>query len=236
MPTAALRTLILGIAGNTLAAAALAASPDGGDTIALFDGESLAGWHVFLDDPSIDSGSAWKASGGVLSATGVGKGYVRTEVPYADYRLHVEWRWPKTPGNSGVVLHVVNGDVVWPKGFEAQLKVDRAGDIVMFGDARGREEVLGRNPSGVSTGRVERPGPSREKSAGEWNSYDVTCSGGTITLAVNGEEVNRVRDVVPNAGYIGLQTEGTPIDFRNVTLTPLPPAKNLNAPMPVTAQ
>ena len=91
---------------------------------------------------------------------------------------------------------------------------------------------MSRNPSGVSTGRLERLGPSREKPLGEWNSYDITVAGDTITLAVNGEEVNRMTGVTPAAGFIALQTEGTPIDFRNVTLTPLPPAKDLNAPMP----
>lgn len=199
--------------------------------IALFNGQNLDGLHVCLDDPSIAADDAWKAEEGVLRATALGKGYIRTDMPYADYQMHVEWRWPQGPGNSGVVLHIVNADQVWPKGFEAQLKADRAGDIVMFADARGREEVLGRNPGGVSTGRIERPGPSREKPVGEWNSYDITARGGTITLAVNGKEVNRVTDTVPNAGMIGLQTEGTPIEFRNWTLTPLPPAKDTNVPM-----
>ena len=45
------------------------------------------------------------------------KGYVRTEMPYADYKLHLEWRWPKGPGNSGIMFHLVNGDMLWPKSF-----------------------------------------------------------------------------------------------------------------------
>ena len=35
-----------------------------------------------------------------------------------------------------------------------------------------------------------------------------------------------------SAGMIGLQSEGTAIDFRNLTLKLLPPAKDLHAPMP----
>jgi hypothetical protein len=38
--------------------------------------------------------------------------------------------------------------------------------------------------------------------------------------------------VKPSAGMIAFQAEGTPIDFRNIELTPLPAAKDLNAPMP----
>jgi hypothetical protein len=208
------------------------ASDDAPGSIALFNGKNLDGLVVCLDDPSIAADRAWQAEDGVLRATAVGKGYIRTEMPYADYQMHVEWRWPQGPGNSGVVLHIVNRDQVWPKGFEAQLRSGQAGDIVMFADARGREEVLGRNPRGVSTGWIKRPGPSPEKPVGEWNSYDIAARGGSITLSVNGTEVNHVTDTVPNAGMIGLQTEGTPIEFRHWTLTPLPPAKDTNSPLP----
>jgi hypothetical protein len=38
--------------------------------------------------------------------------------------------------------------------------------------------------------------------------------------------------VIPSGGMIGLQSEGSAIEFRNITLTPLPPAKDLHAPMP----
>ena len=44
--------------------------------------------------------------------------------------------------------------------------------------------------------------------------------------------VNRMTGILPSGGCIGFQSEGTPIDFRNITLTPLPAAKDLNAPMP----
>ena len=193
----------------------------GAEPLQLFNGKDLSGWRVVFDDPTIETDEAWKVNEGVLRATAVGKGYIRTEMPYADFKFHIEWRWPKGPGNSGVVLHIVNGDRVWPKGFEAQLKSDHAGDIVMFADARGTRAAAGETPGKPKTVRLERIGPSRENPVGEWNSYDIVASGGTVTLSVNGEEVNHMIDAVPNAGFIALQTEGTPIEFRNVTLTPL---------------
>jgi Domain of Unknown Function (DUF1080) len=208
--------LFVTVAATLLAPACEAATP-----IELFNGEDLSGWRVVLDDPTIGADKAWKIDEGVLRATAVGKGYIRTEMQYADYKFHVEWRWPKGPGNSGVVLNIVNGDRVWPKGFEAQLKADHAGDIVMFADARGARAAAGETPGEATTTRFERIGPSREKPVGEWNSYDIVVSGGAITLNVNGEEVNHLTGAAPNAGYIALQTEGTPIAFRNITLTPL---------------
>jgi hypothetical protein len=191
------------------------------DPVQLFNGKDLSGWRAVFDDPTTKTNEAWKIDKGVLRAMAIGKGYIRTEVPYADYKFHVEWRWPKGPGNSGVVLHIVGGDRVWPKGFEAQLKSEHAGDIVMFADARGTRAAIGEKPGEPKTTRLERIGPSRENPAGEWNSYDIVSSGGTVTLSANGEEVNHMSNAVPNAGYIALQTEGTPIEFRNITLTTL---------------
>jgi hypothetical protein len=153
---------------------------------------------------------------------------------YADYRLHLEWRWPTgRAGNSGVILHIVNPDWLWPKGFEANLQAGRAGDVNIFVDARSKDEVLGRIPSRYTTGRVVRPAvDSAEKPAGEWNSFDIVAAGDTLTLTVNGEQVNRLTGVIPSAGMIGLQSEGSQIEFRNLTLTPLAPAKDMHVPMP----
>jgi hypothetical protein len=111
--------------------------------------------------------------------------------------------------------------------------VNRAGEFATFSDARFKEEIVSRNPTGVSTGRLPKPpGPSSEKPQGEWNVYEITVAGDTITTSVNGQLVNRLSGALPSGGCIGFQSEGTAIDFRNITLTPLPAAKNLNAPMP----
>lgn len=187
---------------------------------------------VFLDATGHEVGNVWKIEDRLLRATGAGKGYVRTAVPYADYKLHVEWRWSNEAGNSGVLLHVVNGHVLWPKGFECQLASGRAGDLSSYVEARSMEELVSRTPKGFSTGRFPQQGPSAERPVGEWNSLDVVADGGTLTIFVNGEQVNQMTEVVPNAGAIGLQAEGAAIDFRNIKLTPLPRAKDLHAPMP----
>ena len=42
----------------------------------------------------------------------------------------------------------------------------------------------------------------------------MVAEGDTLTVSVNGTQVNRMTDVVPAAGMIALQAEGTPIDFR----------------------
>lgn len=203
--------------------------------IALFNGRDLDGLVIFVEGSDVSPAAAWKIEDGLLRCTGLGKGYVRTTRAYADYRLRLEWRWPVRVGNSGIMLNLVGPDLCWPKCVEAQLAVNRAGEFAFFSDARAREEIVSRNPTGVSTGRLPRPpGRSVEKPQGEWNVYEITVAGDTITTAVNGHLINRVTGVLPSGGTIGFQSEGTPIDFRNITLTPLPAAKDLNAPMPAT--
>jgi hypothetical protein len=209
-----------------------AAEPASTEAMELFNGRDLTGWDVYVEGDTVSAEQAWKVDSGTLRATGEGRGYVRTKQAFADYHLKLEWRWPKDRGNSGIMLHIVGDDLLWPKSFEAQLQTDRAGDFNSFSDARSQEEIVSRNPRGVSTGRLPRPGGSQEKPLGEWNTYEAICAGDAITLLVNGVEVNRMTGVIPSGGMIGLQSEGSAIEFRNITLTPLPPAKDLHAPMP----
>jgi hypothetical protein len=201
--------------------------------ITLFNGRNFEGLFIYIDGTATTPDAAWKIEDGLLRCTGLGKGYVRTTAAYADYTLRLEWRWPVRTGNSGIMLNIVGRDLLWPKCIEAQLAVNRAGEFAMFSDARGKEEIVSRNPTGVSTGRLPRPpGPSSEKPQGEWNVYEIVVAGDTITTAVNGQRVNRMTGILPSGGCIGFQSEGTPIDFRHITLTPLPAAKDINAPMP----
>jgi hypothetical protein len=201
--------------------------------ISLFNGNNFDGLHVFIESAATHPSAAWKIEDGMLRCLGVGRGYVRTTSAYADYQLRLEWRWPARAGNSGVLLNIVGEDLIWPKSIEAQLAANRAGDFATFSDARSKEEIVSRNPTGVSTGRLNRNAPAAvEKPPGAWNTYDIVVSGDTITLTINGVLVNQMTHVLPSAGMIAFQSEGTPIDFRRIELTPLPPAKNLNAPMP----
>lgn len=198
----------------------------------LLKGDWQNTWHFHAETANQKLADAWKMDGTVLHCLGVGKSYLRTKTAYADYNLKLEWRWPGPTGNSGVMLHIVNEDKFWPKGIEAQLHAGHAGDFFLFSDARSPEEVLYRNPNGVSTGRLERKDPSLEKPEGEWNLYEIVAEGSTLTVSVNGKSANKLTNVVPSGGMIALQAEGAAIDFRNIVLTPLTPRKNLHAPPP----
>lgn len=184
--------------------------------IGLFAGDSFAGWMFVSKNTNTDSAAIWSVTNGVIACEGRPYGYARTLRTFRDYRLHVEWRWPAGPGNSGVFLHVNPPDKVWPLCFEAQLLAGSAGEIRLNG---------GSHLSGVTDPKVKsvpRQQPSSEKVAGLWNAYDITCRGSNITVRVNGVLQNEVTGTSVSSGAIALQAEGKPVEFRNLYLEPLP--------------
>jgi hypothetical protein len=63
---------------------------------------------------------------------------------------------------------------------------------------------------------------NRAKGRGEWNSYTVVAIDGVIKLAVNGKFVNGIAHATQKNGYLGLQSEGAEIHFRNIKILELP--------------
>lgn len=213
-----MRALMISLAGAMLWVSAVQAQEAVTPTerISLFDGKTLAGWTFVSAGTNAPAESIWRATNGVIFCEGKPFGYARTLTKYRDYQLHVEWRWPEKPGNSGVFLHMTPPDKVWALCFEAQLLAGHAGDVLLGG---------GSHLTGVTDPKVKsmpRQQPSSEKPAGEWNSYDITCRGNSITVVVNGVLQNSVRGTSVDSGAIGLQAEGTPVEFRNITVEKLP--------------
>ena len=66
---------------------------------------------------------------------------------------------------------------------------------------------------------VQKHTKSSENKAGEWNEANIFVKDGVITVYINGVYQNTGTNKVKE-GHIGLQSEGGPIQFRNVTLTP----------------
>ena len=71
--------------------------------------------------------------------------------------------------------------------------------------------------------RAKKQELSNEKPPGEWNSYDIVCDGDSIQLTINGLLQNKGTGANPSSGAICLQSEGSPIQFRNIYLKPLKP-------------
>ena len=58
------------------------------------------------------------------------------------------------------------------------------------------------------------------KPPGQWNDYEIIAKGGTVTLRLNGQQVNQATECDVVAGPILLTAEGNPIQFRNIELVP----------------
>lgn len=123
----------------------------------------------------------------------------------------MEWRWVGEGTNSGFFHRVQDGDKVWPNAIEVQLCAGRAGDYVMLGGSKISDiECVGEFPVKDRAGDYEKP-------VGEWNEATVICKGGKITVYINGHLQNECTTNTTE-GYIALQSEGGPIEFRNLWL------------------
>ena len=181
------------------------------DTIQLFDGSSLDNWQVYLKDSTANPDSTFFVKDGNLYSSGDPFGYIKTKEAYSDYQLHVEWRWPEEAGNSGVFIHV-GEDNIWPVCLECQLKSGFAGDLVCFPGFDFFEHVDKEN---WVVGKKEE---TSEKLSGEWNTYDIRVNADSVSIYVNDVLQNIATKTLISSGSIALQSEGAPIEFRNVFL------------------
>jgi hypothetical protein len=60
------------------------------------------------------------------------------------------------------------------------------------------------------------------KGIGEWNHYYIRAINGEVRLWVNGEEVSGGQDSNPRTGYLCLESEGAPVEFKELRIRELP--------------
>ena len=182
--------------------------------VTLFNGKDLSDWTFFLRGDSIDPATVFTVNDGIISIKGDPFGYMRTKEKYSDYILHVEWRWPEEPSNSGVFVHGQEPDAIWLKCIECQLMHGSAGDFVCMNGAVIKEKT-------ESSRVIRKMSESSEKPIGEWNTMEVTCNENTIEVIVNEVLQNKGTESNISNGFICLQSEGKEVQFRNVYLTKL---------------
>ncbi|OHB79736.1 MAG: hypothetical protein A2Z25_00610 [Planctomycetes bacterium RBG_16_55_9] len=193
----------------------------GAKKVTLWNGKDFAGWKLYLPDDAVNVEDVWAVEDDVIHCKGKPNGYMRTEREFRNYRLHLEWRWPEAPVNSGVLLHASGPDKVWPKCIECQLKSGSAGDIVLMNGAGITADGKDWQDPGKQFVVIRKKQASNEKPAGQWNTYDIECEKGSIRCYVNDVLQNEGTNATATAGWICLQSEGGPIEFRNIYLEPL---------------
>lgn len=191
------------------------------EQVALFNGKDLAGWTCDLSDPNARMEDVWSVEDGVLKCKGNPSGVLRTQGDYADYTLSLEWRWPAGTegGNNGVLVHCSTPRQlgIWPKSIEVQLARDDAGDFWIIGTELDVENEAARRHDRRHVNLTD----GSEKPLGEWNRMEITCKGNEVIVKVNDVLVNHATNCNVTRGAICLQSEGAPIEYRDIVLTPL---------------
>lgn len=202
-------------------------------SIELFNGKDLAGWHVDVpkldDDPS--SESPFIVRDGMLVSMGTPPGHLITDSVYQDYRLEVEYRFAGEPGNCGVLVHATTPRSLYemfPKSLEVQMMHENAGDfwcIVEDIEVPNMEERRGpKKDWGITEGkgrRILNLTDGSENPVGEWNSMTIECLDDKIKVWVNNDLVNYGENCTARQGQIAVQAEGSEVEFRKLLLTPI---------------
>jgi hypothetical protein len=183
----------------------------------------------------------WKDDG--VHCTGQPVGVIRTKTELKNFELVAEWRHLKSGGNSGIFLwaspqsiaELEAGKYRLPHGIEVQVldhgyteeyerqqkkKADwftTHGDVFPTGPAKMKPF-----PPVAPDGKRSFPSKKLSRGVGEWNHYYVRAINGEVRLWVNGEEVSGGTGCEPASGYLCLESEGAPVDFRNLRLRELP--------------
>jgi hypothetical protein len=219
---------LLALAACLLLPATLAAQPRP-EWTPLFNGKDLTGWTNINTDPD-----TWFVKDGMLRTTGKPLGVMCSNKMYENFVLHIEWMHHEAGGNSGVFIwSAANPDPKGrlPDGLEVQmLEVDwpklHVKDGVMPTDdyvhgelfGVGGVQIIPDNPRGPRSKSIEKRALPREN----WNTYDLVAVDGVAKLSVNGKFVNGIRNSSRRKGYLCMESEGAPIQWRNAWIMELP--------------
>jgi len=184
----------------------------------------------------------WTWKEGTLSCTGQPIGVMRTQKQYANFELVAQWRHLRSGGNSGIfvwasaeALKDLPSGKLPPGGIEVQIldhgfaeqfekRTGKKGDwFTTNGDvfAVGTSKMVPFPPTSPNGSR-SFPRKNLSRGVGEWNHYYVRSINGEVRLWVNGEEVSGGTSCEPRSGYLCLESEGGPIEFRQIRIRELP--------------
>ena len=181
----------------------------------------------------------WQWKEDFVHCTGNPVGVIRSTKPYTNFELLCEWRHLRDAGNSGIFLWSpiesldrLKGPGL-PEGIEVQVldlgytaAYEKNGGKADWFTCHGDVFPVGAStmtpfPPTAPNGRRSFPSESRSRGVGEWNHYCIRAINGEVRLWVNGREVSGGTDCKPASGYLCLESEGSPVEFRGLRLREL---------------
>ncbi len=178
-------------------------TPKWGKPIQLFNGKDLTGWRPDTNNSTAE----WKVEDGALVSPGHGPELIN-DSKFDDFKLHIEFNYGPN-SNSGIYLR---------GRYEVQV-----------------EDNSTQEPPSHHTGGIYgflAPSPEIPHKAGEWQNFDITLVGRTITVVQNGQTIIDNKEIpgitggaldsheeLPGPIYLQGSEDGH-IAYRNIVLTP----------------
>jgi hypothetical protein len=223
-----LRTVMSVLAVAAWAALPLARAEDNSAPagfVSLFNGRDLSGWKI----PEGDGGH-WKVVDGVIDYDAESEAKddksLWTVKSYRNFVLQVDWRIKETPYVNPNVPYILpdgtHAHDIQGKTMRMALPDSDSG-ILVRGSARyqlniwcwpiGSGEMYGIRTDPKTSPELRAavtPRTQADKPVGEWNRFEITVRGNTVTVVLNGKTVipgARIPDL-PARGRLGLQHHG----------------------------
>jgi type 1 glutamine amidotransferase len=218
--------------------------------VALFNGKDLDGWKV----PEGDGGH-WKVVDGVIDydAGSLAKGdkSLWSEKEYGDFVLQVDWRIKEAPFINKSIPYILPDGTHAKDIYGKELRIplpDADSGVFLRGDGFyqaniwcwpiGSGEIYSIRTDPKSTPALKAaatPITRADKPVGEWNHFEITVKGKTVTIALNGKIVIPGATIpsIPDRGRLAFQHHGNKKDgvwagppslvqFKNVYIKELP--------------
>jgi hypothetical protein len=186
--------------------------------------------------------TTWTWKDGIVHCSGRPVGVTRTRKPLTNFEMVAQWRHLRSGGNSGFFVWasekaleglkpnaLPRGGIevqVLDHGFKEQFEKQSGkkadwfttnGDVFAVGTSK-MSPFAPLSPDGSRS----FPRKNLSKGVGEWNHYYVRAINGEVRLWVNGEEVSGGNNCEPRTGYLCLESEGSPVEFREIRIRELP--------------
>jgi hypothetical protein len=205
------------------------------------------GWVELGEEDFVNVNCAedtWTWKDGVIYCTGKPVGVMRSKKQYQNFELVVRWCHRREAGNSGVFVWTTEDSIArlaeagkpgLPHGIEVQVLdlgyaktyEQRHKKPADWFTSHGDVFPVGRSkmtpfPPVAPNGKRSFPSKNLSKGVDQWNHYYVRCINGEVRLWVNGEEVSGGTGCDPATGYLCLESEGSPIEFKGLRIRELP--------------
>ena len=203
------------------------------------------GWKAMVEEDFANvncSDDTWAWKDGVIHCTGKPVGVIQSRKLCKNFELVVQWRHLRSAGNSGIFVWATKESLASLKEGKGQLPKGIECQVLDHGYAANYEKHNKKKPDWFTTngdvfpvgvkmkpfppvspnGSRSFPSKNMSKGVNEWNHYYIRCINGEVRLWVNGEEVSGGTQCQPSEGFLCLESEGSPVEFKNLRIRELP--------------